>query len=113
MFGAWSWQCPETVILTEGPKDVLRLNEVGFHNSAAIFGTSISKYQLEILKGCKTQRLILCFDNDEAGIIACKKIVEQCKKDFHIEIPKLGDYSDIGEIPVKDKFWGHLHDFTH
>lgn len=72
------------VVLTEGEKDALRVWSQHIPNVATVasFGCHLSKEQIELLKECfgEKVRVILAYDNDEAGfnanIEAWKKLNE-------------------------------------
>lgn len=72
----WLWNFGEalpyikesgTVILCEGPLDVLRLEQLGIHNSVAIFGCNLNEQQIKTLNGSGALSLVLAFDNDKPG----------------------------------------------
>ena len=79
------------VILCEGPADIWRLEQAGIHNCLAICGTEFTDNQVLKISKLNINKLVLCLDNDEAGILATKRIVEKTKKLFHIDIPQLCD----------------------
>lgn len=56
----------ETIIIMEGYFDVIRASTVGVNNCVAPMGTSLTKKHVQILKKI-TNRVILCFDGDNAG----------------------------------------------
>lgn len=56
----------ETIIIMEGYFDVIRASTVGVNNCVAPMGTSLTKKHIQILKKI-TNRIILCFDGDDAG----------------------------------------------
>jgi len=59
------------VILVEGIFDAIRLHSFGFKNTFAVFGTELSETQIKILlwlrKKYGVDKILLAFDNDEAG----------------------------------------------
>ena len=57
------------VFLVEGYFDVLSLNQLGYSNSASPSGTALTVQQLEAVSRY-TKKILLCFDNDEAGLKA-------------------------------------------
>ena len=89
------------VILVEGPGDVWRLEENGIKTSVAIFGTALSEEQMTILERSGASSIIVMTDNDEAGIMAAKKIHERCKRLFRVYFPKISA-SDIGDMDADD-----------
>lgn len=54
-----------TMIVVESPLDVARMDSVGIEGGVATYGTSVSKEQLNMIKGAN--RIIFAMDNDEAG----------------------------------------------
>lgn len=56
----------DDIIIMEGYFDVIRASTVGVNNCVAPMGTSLTKNHIQILKKI-TNRIILCFDGDEAG----------------------------------------------
>ncbi|MCM8772716.1 MAG: DNA primase [Candidatus Omnitrophica bacterium] len=74
------------VILTEGYFDVLKMYINGFINSVAPMGTAITDLHLNILKKL-TERILLLFDGDDAGIRGCLRNLENIlKKGFETKI---------------------------
>ncbi|WP_412031368.1 DNA primase [Metamycoplasma buccale] len=74
------------VYLVEGQFDCIALHKANFKNVIALMGTSFTKKHLLLLKNNK---IILFFDNDEAGINATNKnlkIILSHAKEFNIEI---------------------------
>lgn len=63
------------IILVEGYFDVIGLQSSGFLNTVASLGTAVTKYQLNKLWRVANE-IIVCFDGDEAGTRASKKILE-------------------------------------
>lgn len=59
----------ECIIIMEGYFDVIRASTVGINNCVAPMGTSLTKKHIQILKKI-TNKVILCFDGDEAGKLA-------------------------------------------
>lgn len=57
------------VIVVEGNMDAIRMYINGIHNVVALMGTSLTKEQVDIIKSLRA-RVIMMFDNDEAGEIA-------------------------------------------
>lgn len=63
-------------ILVESPLDVVRLHSIGApYQGLATFGTAVSVKQISILEE-RADSVIVAMDNDEAGIVASKKLKE-------------------------------------
>ena len=89
------------VFLVEGYFDVLALNKLGYSNVASPSGTALTAQQLEILSRY-TKKILLCFDNDEAGLVATERVVELrnqvgSKLEIHcLNLPV--QYKDLSEL---------------
>lgn len=64
-----------TALLVEGQMDFLMLFQDGVKNVVATSGTALTQHHLEVLKKI-SERLILAFDNDEAGMIAIERAID-------------------------------------
>ena len=88
-------------ILVEGYFDVLSLNQLGYSNSASPSGTALTIQQLEAISRY-TNKILLCFDNDEAGLKATERVLEiknQVSNKLEIHCLNLPDkYKDISEL---------------
>ena len=89
------------VIIVEGYFDVIAFNKLGFSNVASPSGTALTIQQLNQVSKY-TDEIYLCFDNDEAGIEATKRIVEiknNISKDLNLySILLPTKYKDISEF---------------
>ena len=89
------------VIIVEGYFDVIAFNKLGFSNVASPSGTALTIQQLNQVSKY-TDEIYLCFDNDQAGIEATKRIVEiknNISKDLNIySISLPSKYKDISEF---------------
>ena len=89
------------VILVEGYFDVLSLNQLGYSNSASPSGTALTIQQLEAISRY-TNKILLCFDNDEAGLKATERVLEiknQVSNQLEIHCLNLPEkYKDISEM---------------
>ncbi len=87
-------------ILTEGPLDVLRLEQAGIHNGVAIFGRKLYNGQIGILLSCCANKLILALDNDTPGQTGIEEAIRTAKSFFAIDRMKVGE-KDVGEMSVQ------------
>jgi len=89
------------VFLVEGYFDVLALNKLGYSNAASPSGTALTPQQLEVLSRY-TKKILLCFDNDEAGLAATERVLELRNKiGSKLEINCLNlpqKYKDLSEL---------------
>jgi len=93
------------LILVEGYMDVIGAKKLGFENVSAIMGTNISDEQLSLIRRNHSS-ITLALDNDEAGKKAMlNNIPLLLEKGFNvhvIDISKLGDYKDFGDLGNTD-----------
>lgn len=95
----------DTIVLTEGPTDAMRVWEATGMSSAAMLGSDLTASQANILRSYST--VILALDNDKAGIKGTKKAVGLLVDDVDIMLAMFtllpGEYSaggmDPGSLP--------------
>ena len=89
------------VVIVEGYFDVIAFNKLGYSNVASPSGTALTIQQLSQVSKY-TDEIYLCFDNDQAGIEATKRIIEiknNISKDLNIySISLPSKYKDISEF---------------
>ena len=90
-----------TAIIVEGPGNVWKLEEAGFHNSVAIFGSSLSDRQKINLDSSGAMSILILTDNDEAGHKAAEQIKSKCQNTYRVFRPTFTK-SDIGEMNKED-----------
>ena len=92
--------------LVEGYFDVLSLNQLGYSNSASPSGTALTIQQLEAVSRY-TNKILLCFDNDEAGLKATERVLQiknQVSNQLEIHCLNLPEkYKDISELYEEDE----------
>ena len=93
------------VFLVEGYFDVLALNKLGYSNVASPSGTALTTQQLDVLSRY-TKKILLCFDNDEAGLAATERVLElrnQIGSKLEINCLNLPQhYKDLSELFEND-----------
>lgn len=89
-----------TAIITEGPLDVLRLEQYGIKNSVAVFGRKLHNKQISILLSCMANTLILAFDGDTAGKTGAEDAFSVAKSYFKIVNVELRD-GDVGDLSLE------------
>ena len=87
--------------IVEGYFDVLSLNKLGYSNAASPSGTALTYQQLESISKY-TSKILICFDNDEAGLKATERVLEiknQISKQVEIHCLNLpSEYKDISDV---------------
>lgn len=66
----------KSVLVVEGYMDVIGLARGGIHNAVAPLGTAITENQLNLLWRMAPEP-ILCFDGDEAGLLAAYRVIDR------------------------------------
>ncbi len=92
-----------TVIVCEGPLDVLRLEQAGVHNSVAILGKKFYASQMTILTGVGATKIIDALDNDAAGNVGSLGIMKTAHCLFDVERAKIPEgRKDVGEMELEE-----------
>lgn len=66
------------VLIVEGIIDVVKAHQNGINNCVAVLGTALTKEHM-VLLARYTDKIYLCFDNDEAGDKATERAIELSK----------------------------------
>lgn len=88
---------PETIVITEGPGDVMRLWEAGVKNAVAVLGTGFSKHHKSLLHKVGCRRIICVLDGDDAGQKARNTVKKLCEGYFDYHEVQLTDGRDPGD----------------
>jgi DNA primase len=86
-----------TLIIVEGPGDVMRMWEAGLKNVVAILGTGFSKHHKTLLHKAGCRRVVCVLDGDEAGQKARNSVKKLCKDYFEYEEVTLLGGRDPGD----------------
>ena len=106
-------------ILVEGQMDLLMSHQAGLVNTVAVSGTSLTTEHLNLIKRF-SDKLVIAFDADDAGIEASKRGVDSAiSLGMDVKIVPLPDDSDPADLILKDeKEWSkqikeakHIIDF--
>ncbi|ELN6381275.1 DNA primase [Campylobacter jejuni] len=60
------------IIICEGYMDAIAFHKAGFNNAVAVLGTALTEHHLPLIRRYDA-KVILCFDNDEAGLKAATR----------------------------------------
>ncbi len=92
-------------ILVEGQFDLLLLHQIGFQNTIALSGTSLSSQHLSLIKRY-AENLMLCLDADRAGLAASAKNAEAALRAGMrvkaVRLPAGKDPADLASENPKD-----------
>tara|TARA_B100000131_G_scaffold143795_1_gene139921 strand:+ start:10942 stop:12618 length:1677 start_codon:yes stop_codon:yes gene_type:complete len=90
----------KTIFIFEGYIDVIAASIYGINTGTAPCGTALTNEHLSFLSQFNST-IILCFDNDDAGFEATKRILNlkiRKEKALNIQVVDYENYKDIGEM---------------
>ncbi len=88
----------EFAVLLEGQMDFLMCFQDGICNAVATSGTALTGEHLRTLRKV-TDRLVIGFDNDDAGRLAAEKACDlAATNDFTASVASWGEYKDAAEV---------------
>ena len=92
-------------LLCEALIDALTLWCAGFRNVTASYGVNgFTPAHWQLLDECKPERIVLCYDNDQAGNDAAAKLTEQLKaKGVRVLRAKLPPGKDVNDVARENK----------
>lgn len=83
------------VIIVESSFDAIRLHQLGL-KAVATLGATVSRYQISLLQKYATS-IIICPDNDDAGVKMIDKITSNIKNKS-VEVINLKTGKDVGDL---------------
>lgn len=87
----------DKIILAEGAPDIIKLQSIGVHNSVASLGTDFSQHQINIIKTC-AKNIVMIPDTDTPGQkAAIKNGVLFFRNGFNVSVILLKDAKDVDE----------------
>jgi len=88
------------ILLVEGYMDVIMCSQFGFDNVVACMGTSLTVDQINLIKRF-TDRVVIMFDNDNAGQVATKRSIELLlEEEMRVDVVTLEHY-DPADFLIK------------
>lgn len=84
-----------SIIVVESSFDAIRLHQVGL-KAVATLGATVSRYQISLLQKYANS-IIICPDNDDAGVKMIDKITSNIK-DKSVEVINLKTGKDVGDL---------------
>ncbi len=91
------------LLLVEGNLDVITLHQAGFDNAVATMGTALTADHARLM-GRYTKELVLCYDNDAAGVEATERAMTVLRNtDFSVRVLQLPRRkTDDGQLVKQD-----------
>jgi hypothetical protein len=71
--------------ITEGPREVMKMWQVGFPNAVATLGIHISPGQMMLLASLAPKKIVLMYDNDPRGVAAMDAMYKQLVRLFAVQ----------------------------
>ncbi len=88
----------DKIVIVEGQIDVIAMHRAGFKSTVACMGTALTKENAKELKKL-SPNVVLCFDGDEAGILATIKSINILKEEgFNVLVASMPEKRDPDEI---------------
>ncbi len=88
----------DKIVIVEGQIDVIAMHRAGFKSTVACMGTALTKENAKELKKLSSN-VVLCFDGDEAGILATiKSIIILKEEGFNVRVASMPEKRDPDEI---------------
>ena len=87
----------KTIIIVEGPGDVMRMWEAGLKNTVAVLGTGFSKHHRTLLHKVGCHKVVCVLDSDSAGQKASNSVEKMCKNYFEFDSVVLPEGMDPGD----------------
>ena len=92
----------KSIIVVEGFMDAIRIAENGIKNVVALQGTALTTNQIELLKKLRV-KVILCLDNDNAGLLATLNNGEELtKNNIEVNVIRLTGEKDPDEYIIAE-----------
>ena len=108
VFNPGSYPKTESFIVVESPLDAVRLHSLGFRDSIATFGASVSPAQVNIIRA-NAENIIFAFDNDQAGQTASLRMLDLSRKTgFECKFFNYGnsEAKDVGDMSEDEIRYG-------
>lgn len=93
----------QSIILCEGPLDVLRVVSAGYHNVVGFFGSSFTERKQIILEKLPLRKIIVLMDNDEAGHKCRDEVLDRLSRIYKVVAPKYvgKDVEKMSEVEIQ------------
>jgi len=102
LFGIHLLESAEFICVTEGSLDTMWLDQLGYV-SVSLLGAHMSKIQEDLLIGLPTKELVLCLDNDEAGLKASEDMLTRLSNRCIVSVTQIPKgYKDVQDIRDRD-----------
>lgn len=89
-----------TILLTEGATDAVAAEEAGF-TAMACYGSNLSRTQATLLCKYAPDRVLVAFDQDNAGHSGFERVLGRIGSDLRVERVWWDTYKDLASMPVE------------
>lgn len=93
----------DTIMLVEGATDVVAATEVSYMNAMAVYGSRLSKAQQKLLHQYQPERILVAFDQDEAGEAGYRQIRDTMGYSYPVQRLWWEGYKDLSAIPAEER----------
>ena len=90
-------KCPDSLVLVEGAREVMKLSQEGFRNTVGILGAYLSDEKMKLITEISPKHIFLMFDGDRAGIEITDRIHDKLARLFKGHLKKC--FVPIGKDP--------------
>lgn len=99
------------VIVTEGPKEVWYLHQLGIRNVVSTLGKNFFKEQSKLLCEAGALSVVLCYDNDKEGRTAAKRVKKENELvyNFYHCYSLMRGYKDLCENKDTEQIRRYFH----
>lgn len=102
LFNYWMSE-GRTLILTEGATDTIAAWEAGRRSVMATYGSNISRAQIKQIHRYNPAKVVVAFDQDDAGQRGWEKIQMLLSPYYVLERLWWDEYKDLASIPLEDR----------
>lgn len=99
----YSFDSVQEVLLTEGATDAMAAWEAGYTSAMACFSNRLSLQQAWLLRRIAPERIIICFDDDEAGWLGTEHLKHLLDGEFPLFRAVFGGAKDLAEMAPDER----------
>lgn len=93
----------DTIVLVEGATDAVAAAETGRNMAVGMYGSSCSYAQRDLIRKYYPGKIVVAFDQDEAGDKGYERVNRLLGADFPVVRLTWDTYKDISEMPLAER----------